>query len=235
MTGCCRSLRRRIRSAICCGPITPLTPDSEVPIVIGDSAGPDRAEVDRYAADLSRVAEVDSVSAPSGTYVGGRLTGPPMAPVGEASGSTLLTVGTSLPLFSTESETQLTRLHEVSTPGGRAVEFGGLAQTNRDSVHAITSRLPLVLGLIALIMLVLLFYSPAAWCFRSRRCAEHAVAVGGVRRHGLDLPRMVTSARWAPRPPGHSSPTCRCCCSAWRSACRWITRCSSFHGSANSG
>ncbi len=131
--------------------------DSEVPIVIGDSAGLDRAEVDRYAADLSRVAEVDSVSAPSGTYVGGRLTGPPMAPVGEASGSTLLTVGTSLPLFSTESETQLTRLHEVSTPGGRAVEFGGLAQTNRDSVHAITSRLPLVLGLIALIMLVLLF------------------------------------------------------------------------------
>jgi RND superfamily putative drug exporter len=37
------------------------------------------------------------------------------------------------------------------------VEFGGLAQTNRDSVAAITSRLPLVLGLIAVIMLVLLF------------------------------------------------------------------------------
>jgi RND superfamily putative drug exporter len=37
------------------------------------------------------------------------------------------------------------------------VEFGGLAQTNRDSVDAITSRLPLVLGLIAVIMLVLLF------------------------------------------------------------------------------
>ena len=33
----------------------------------------------------------------------------------------------------------------------------GTAQTNRDSVDAITSRLPLVLGLIAVIMFVLLF------------------------------------------------------------------------------
>ena len=131
--------------------------DSEVPIVIPDAAGLDRAEVDRYAAELSTVPEVDSVSAPSGAYQNGRLTGPPVAATGEASGSTLLTVGTSLPLFSQDSENQLTRLHAVPTPGGRTVEFTGLAQTNRDSVHAITSRLPVVLGLIAVIMLVLLF------------------------------------------------------------------------------
>ena len=131
--------------------------DSEVAIVIPDSAGLDRAEVDRYAAALSMVAEVNSVSAPSGTFIGGRLAGPPLAATGEAGGATLLTVGTSLPLFSDSSETQLTRLHEVPTPGGRDVEFGGLAQTNRDSVAAITSRLPLVLSLMAAIMLVLLF------------------------------------------------------------------------------
>ena len=131
--------------------------DSEVPIVIPDAGGLDRAEVDRYAAELSTVPEVDSVSAPSGAYQNGRLTGPPVAATGEASGSTLLTVGTSLPLFSQDSENQLTRLHAVPTPGGRTVEFTGLAQTNRDSVHAITSRLPVVLGLIAAIMLVLLF------------------------------------------------------------------------------
>ena len=131
--------------------------DSEVPIVIPDAGGLDRAEVDRYAAELSTVPEVDSVSAPSGAYQNGRLTGPPVAATGEASGSTLLTVGTSLPLFSQDSENQLTRLHAVPTPGGRTVEFTGLAQTNRDSVHAITSRLPVVLGLIAVIMLVLLF------------------------------------------------------------------------------
>ena len=131
--------------------------DSEVPIVITDSVGLDRAEVDRYAAELSRVPGVDSVSAPMGTFVGGKLTGPPLAATGEASGSTLLTVGSSLPLFSESSETQLSRMHAVPAPGDRTVEFGGLAQTNRDSVDAITSRLPLVLGLIATIMLVLLF------------------------------------------------------------------------------
>jgi RND superfamily putative drug exporter len=131
--------------------------DSEVPIVIIDSAGLPRGDLDRYAAELSRVAGVNSVSSPSGTFVRGTLSGPPLAATGEASGSTLLTVASALPLFSKDSENQLSRLHEVPTPGGRIVEFGGLAQTNRDSVHAITSRLPLVLGLIAAIMLVLLF------------------------------------------------------------------------------
>jgi RND superfamily putative drug exporter len=131
--------------------------DSEVPIVIPDSAGLDADEVSRYAADLSRVPDVTSVSAPSGTFVGGRLTGPPVAATGEAGGSTLLTVANTLPLFSPASEAMLDGLHGVEPPGGRAVEFAGLAQTNRDSVDAITSRLPLVLGLIAVIMLVLLF------------------------------------------------------------------------------
>ena len=134
-----------------------LDSDSEVPVVIVDSTALEPAELDRYAADLSRVHDVNSVSAPSGSFVGGRRVGPPLAAPGEASGTTLLTVASSVPLFSTRSEDQLTALHAVDSPGGRTVEFTGLAQTNRDSVHAITSRLPLVLGLIAVIMLVLLF------------------------------------------------------------------------------
>lgn len=131
--------------------------DSEVPIVIANSVGLQPAEIDRYAAELSRVTDVNSVSAPSGTFAAGKLIGPPVAATAEAAGSTLLTVGSSVPLFSKASEAQLTGLHAVPTPGGRIAEFGGLAQTNRDSVDAITSRLPLVLGLIAGIMLVLLF------------------------------------------------------------------------------
>lgn len=131
--------------------------DSEVPIVIPASTGLDRGQIDGYAAALSEVPDVNSVSAPSGTFIDGRLAGPPLAATGESDGATLLTVGTSLPLFSDASETQLTGLHAVPTPGGRDVDFGGLAQTNRDSVDAITSRLPLVLVLIAVIMLVLLF------------------------------------------------------------------------------
>src|SRR5262249_33656608 len=47
--------------------------------------------------------------------------------------------------------------HAVATPGDRHVLFTGTAQINRDSVHAITSRLPVVLGCIALIMFAVLF------------------------------------------------------------------------------
>jgi RND superfamily putative drug exporter len=66
-------------------------------------------------------------------------------------------IDSTAPLFSDRSEHQLDMLHAVAAPGGRTVEFTGTAQVNRDSVHAITARLPLVLGLIAVIMLVLLF------------------------------------------------------------------------------
>lgn len=130
--------------------------DNAVPIIV-DSDALSRDEISRYGADLSRVGDVTSVSTPIGTYVEGALAGPPVAPTGANAGSTLLTVGSRAPLFSTQSQTQLERLHAVAPPAGRAVQFGGLAQTNRDSVDAITTRLPLVLGLIAAIMLVLLF------------------------------------------------------------------------------
>lgn len=96
------------------------------------------------------------MSGPTGAYVNGKPIGPPIAATGIVDGSALVTVSSTAPLFSEPSEAQLDRLHAVATPGGRAVEFTGLAQTNRDSVDAIVSRLPLVLGLIAAIMLVLL-------------------------------------------------------------------------------
>ncbi|MGI9125862.1 MAG: MMPL family transporter [Mycobacterium sp.] len=130
--------------------------DNAVPIVL-DSAGVAPTEIARYAAALSTVTDVTSVSAPAGTFVNGNRVGPPVAATGVNGGTTLLTVGSRTALFSSASETQLRRLHEVRTPGDRTVQFGGLAQTNRDSVDAITSRLPLVLGLIAVITLILLF------------------------------------------------------------------------------
>jgi RND superfamily putative drug exporter len=66
-------------------------------------------------------------------------------------------VASTAPLFSHASNTQLDRLHAVPGPGGRSVELAGMAQINRDSVEAITTRLPLVLGLIAVIAFALLF------------------------------------------------------------------------------
>jgi putative drug exporter of the RND superfamily len=51
----------------------------------------------------------------------------------------------------------LNRLHAVDDPGGQYVQMTGIAQINRDSSEAITSRLPTVVAVIAAITFVLLF------------------------------------------------------------------------------
>ena len=130
---------------------------TNVTVVIPDAAGVAPTELDRYAAALSRVADVSSVSAPGGSFVDGQLTGPPAAATGMKDGSAFLTIGSSAPLFTDASETQLDAVHAVTTPDGKPVLVTGLAQINRDSAQAITSRLPLVLGVIAAITFVLLF------------------------------------------------------------------------------
>lgn len=128
-----------------------------VPIVVRDARGVGPAELDRYAAELSRVPDVSSVSAPTGTFVAGNRVGDPSAATGIKDDSVLLTVSSTAPLFSQRSETQLDRLHQVPGPDQRPVQMGGLAQINRDSVNAITDRLPQVLGLIGVITFGLLF------------------------------------------------------------------------------
>jgi RND superfamily putative drug exporter len=128
-----------------------------VTVVIPDAGGITPADLDGYAAALSQVPEVSSVSAPGGTFVDGRPVGPPSAATGLKDVSAFLTVASTAPLFSDASEAQLDRLREVSTPAGHSVQLTGVAQINRDSSDAITSRLPLVLGVIAAITFVLLF------------------------------------------------------------------------------
>lgn len=128
-----------------------------VAVVIPDTQGVTPAMVDRYAAELSRVADVSSVSAPGGTFVDGTPVGPPSAATGLKDGSAFLTVASTAPLFSDASEAQLDRLQAVGTPGDVPVLLTGTAQVNRDSASAITTRLPLVLGVIGVITFVLLF------------------------------------------------------------------------------
>ncbi|KUI33839.1 MMPL family transporter [Mycobacterium sp. GA-2829] len=137
-------------------------PATAVSVVIPDARGLTEAQLSDYAANLSRVADVASVSAPSGTYRAGQRVGPPSQATGIRDGSALLTVATEAPLFSDRSNTQLDRLHDVSGPAGRSVELAGVAPSNRDSVTAITSRLPLVLGLIAVSTFCLLFLLTAS-------------------------------------------------------------------------
>jgi putative drug exporter of the RND superfamily len=111
-----------------------------IPIVIPDASGLTDVELNRYATDLARVVDVSGVT-----------------PVVTKDGSASVTVHSTAPLFSAASDAQLDQLHAIATPGGRDVLFAGTAQTNRDSVAAIMSRVPVVLGLIAAIMFAVLF------------------------------------------------------------------------------
>lgn len=130
---------------------------TQVAVVVPDANGLSPIDLDRYAADLSRVADVAAVSAPGGTFVAGNKVGPPTAATGVSGGSAFLTVGSAAPLYSERSEQQLDALYAVAVPDGRAVDLTGSAAVNRDSVDAITSRLPWVLAVIGVVTLVLLF------------------------------------------------------------------------------
>ncbi|KWX69109.1 MMPL family transporter [Mycobacterium sp. NAZ190054] len=130
---------------------------TNVAVVLPDAEGLAPDALDGYAAELSRVQDVSSVSSPGGTFVDGNRVGPASAATGMADGSAFLTIGSTAPLFTDASENQLDRLHDVAPPGGREALLTGLAQINRDSADAITSRLPTVLGVIAAITFVLLF------------------------------------------------------------------------------
>ena len=130
---------------------------TNVTIVIPDADGISGAELSRYATQLSLVPEVSSVSAPDGTFVSGRPVGPPSSPTAASNGSAFLTVTSSAPLYSQASQTQLDGLREVPGPAGRQALLTGTAPINRDTAHAVTSRLPIVLAVIAAITFLVMF------------------------------------------------------------------------------
>jgi putative drug exporter of the RND superfamily len=113
---------------------------TNVTAVVPDMTGVTPQELSRYAADLSKVPDVSFVL-------------PPVVQGNRA----FVTIGSAAPLFSQTSETQLDRLHAVAKPGDREVLLTGVAQINRDSSAAVTSRIPIVLSVIAVITFVLLF------------------------------------------------------------------------------
>lgn len=126
-------------------------------VVIPDLTGVSPTQLDDYAAALSRVPSVSSVSSPGVTFVGGSSVGPPTAATAIAHGSAFLTVTSTAPLYSEASEAQLDQLQAVPTPAGRQVLIGGTPQVNRDTAGAIASRLGMVSAIIAGITFVLLF------------------------------------------------------------------------------
>jgi len=130
---------------------------TNVTIVIRDASDISTAEADRYASQLSQVNAVSSVSSPAGTFVAGARVGPPSAPTGVSDGSEFLTVTSSAPMYSEASQTQLDGLAAVPGPAGRHALLTGTAAINHDTARAVSSRLPIVLTVIAAITFVLMF------------------------------------------------------------------------------
>ncbi|MEV3902224.1 MMPL family transporter [Mycobacterium sp. NPDC050551] len=130
---------------------------ANVTVVLPDATGVTPEQFDRYAAALSQVPQVASASAPGGTFVDGAPVGAPAASTGMRDGAAYLTVTSEAPLFTAASDAQLDALRAVAPPEGKPVQLTGVAAINRDSSESITSRLPLVLGVIAAVTFVLLF------------------------------------------------------------------------------
>lgn len=130
---------------------------TNVGVVIPNAASITDGDFGRYAARLSLVPDVTWVSSPVGTFARGQQTGPQTGAAAVADGTAYLSIASSAPLFSQQSQTQLDALHAVHRPNDVPVQLTGAAQINSDTGKAITGRLPIVLTLIAVTTFVLLF------------------------------------------------------------------------------
>jgi RND superfamily putative drug exporter len=126
---------------------------STVTVVIPDT-GTKAAEVGSYAAALSKVQHVTAVRSAEGTYVRGVLA---------ASGDPAMTKDSTSYLDAqintdTQSDTAKAVLHDLKDVAAPwKVQFTGQTAINADSLHALDSKLPLALLLIALATFVILF------------------------------------------------------------------------------
>jgi RND superfamily putative drug exporter len=135
----------------------PADPAMATSIVIPDARGLDDADVTGYATALSNVPDVEAVAAPGGSYVRGRIVGPPMSATAAKDGS--LWLSASVPGSSLDSryKTAVDRLRAVPVPHHAEALFTGADQLNRDAVDEIVRRLPVVLLLVATTTFVLIF------------------------------------------------------------------------------
>ena len=113
--------------------------------------------------------------------------------------------------------------------------FTGIAQINRDSVDAITSRLPLVLAIIAVITFVLLFMLTGSVVLPVKALVLNVLSLTAAFGALVWIFQDGHLGAFGTTPRARWTPTCRSCCSASRSDCRWTTRCSWSPGSASSG
>ncbi|MFV8050612.1 MMPL family transporter [Mycobacterium sp. 48b] len=128
---------------------------NSVPLVLPTGGAVPTTDLRDYSARLSQVDGVVVVTSPVGTFAGGHEQGAATVPSAR-SDAVVITVASSTAANSPAGSAILDRLHLVAQPQGSRVLVGGLEQSNRDTISAITSRLPLLLTLVAVASFVLL-------------------------------------------------------------------------------
>jgi RND superfamily putative drug exporter len=108
-----------------------------------------------YAADLSRLEHVASVSSADGVYAGGRRVAAPTGAPQQVGNATYLALNIDVEAQSPAAKSLLTDVEHVPAPW--QVLYGGQTAVNRDSLDALGSAMPYALALIALATFVLLF------------------------------------------------------------------------------
>ncbi|MGI8684860.1 MAG: MMPL family transporter [Acidimicrobiales bacterium] len=116
-----------------------------------------RADVERYAADLSRTPGAARVDALTGSYVGGQRVAAPNEASARfaAQDGTWFSVVPAVEPYSDAGETLVKAVRDVPSPF--EVQVAGASAELVDSKHSLFGRMPLALGLIALVTFVALF------------------------------------------------------------------------------
>ncbi|MFD7074148.1 MMPL family transporter [Nocardioides sp. NPDC059952] len=130
--------------------------DGTSPIRVVTTSTVDEESLATYAADLSRVEDVDRVDTRVGTYVDGALASTtPALPPGDDADE--LAVVNQLDRQSEEARDLVRDVRAVPVPAGTEALVGGGAAELLDSLDAIGAKLPYAVGGLAIAMVVILF------------------------------------------------------------------------------
>ncbi|MDH6132236.1 RND superfamily putative drug exporter [Kitasatospora sp. MAA4] len=138
-------------------------------------------ELSDYAARLSALPHVTSVTSAAGRFQHGRLVGTPgPLPGFTVDAATLLQVDNDVVPYSPGGEQVVRSVRAVAVPGGHRVYVGGLAAQYLDVTASIGDRLPLGIGLAALLTLVLLSLATGSILLPVKAVLFNALGLGAV-------------------------------------------------------
>ncbi|WP_152648834.1 MMPL family transporter [Streptacidiphilus anmyonensis] len=139
------------------------------------------SDLPAFAARLSEVPHVTSVTSAAGRFEHGRLVGAAGPLPGLTSGAaTLLQVDNDVVAYSPDGERLVHDVRAVAVPGGHRVDVGGLAAQYVDVTASIGARLPLGIGLAALLTLVLLGLATGSVLLPVKAVLFNALGLGAV-------------------------------------------------------